>query len=99
MSRAYLDFSKAFNTTSHSMLIDQNITSSEKLRELQSEWNSRLKGLWLLVQTPGSFLVVHPRSWYWGQYCLRSSLMMGMMGKHTLSEFADDPNRGEWLIH
>lgn len=66
MSRAYLDFSKAFNTISHGMLIDQNITPSEKLRELQSEWNSRFKGLWLLVQTPGSFLVVHPRSWYLG---------------------------------
>ena len=69
---------------------------------LKTGWTVNPKGLWSAVWSlaGGQSLVVYPSAWYWGQYCLTSSLMTWMIGQSASSASLQMMrNWEEQLIH
>ena len=81
----YLDFSKAFDTVPHNILMEKLAAHSldgRTLRWVKHCWTAGPKELWSTELNPvgAQSQVVSPRAQYWGRFYLTSLLMILMRG-------------------
>ena len=86
----YLDFSRAFDTIPHNILVGKLAAhglDGRTLHWVKHCWLARPKELWPVELNPigGRSRVVSPRAWYWGSFYVTSFLTILMRGLNAPS--------------